>query len=81
MIDDTQVINLFYNIPILKKYVLGMRFGIINVKVGIANILSNYELLPGKETPSKINYSKKTLFLASDVGLPIIYKKITAAPA
>lgn len=55
-----------------------MRFALMNVKIAIAQILSEFQLLQGKETPVKLNYAKKTFFLASDVGLPIVYKKISS---
>lgn len=53
----------------------------ISMKIGLANILLEYELLQGKETPAKLNFAKKTLFLVSDVGLPIVFKKIPSAAA
>lgn len=58
-----------------------MRFALINMQVGLASILSEYQLLPVKETPAKVNFTKKTFLLASDVGLPILYKKLPSAAA
>lgn len=61
--------------------VSGMRFALINVKIGLANILAEYELSEGHETPDQVNYSKKTLFISSDVGLPMIFKKTQSTDA
>lgn len=60
----------------MKYDVSGIRFAHISMKIGLASILSEYELLQGKKTPAKINFEKKSFFVASDVGLPIVYKKI-----
>lgn len=51
------------------------------MKIGLAKILSEYELLQRKETPVKIKNGKKSFFLASDEGLPMVYKKLQAVAA
>lgn len=51
------------------------------MKVALANVVSEFKVLQGKETPVTINYAKKTIFLASDVGVPIVYEKIPSAAA
>lgn len=48
----------------------------LTAKAGLAHILSEFEVLKGKETPEEIEFESKSVTLASKVGIPVIFKKI-----
>jgi hypothetical protein len=43
--------------------VLGMRFGLTQVKTGLIQILSHYEIAPCKDTPRSITFDPKAFLL------------------
>ncbi|KAF2893763.1 hypothetical protein ILUMI_12408, partial [Ignelater luminosus] len=55
---------------------IGERFGVLVGKLGLARILSEYELETSLDTPVPLKFETKTFLLASKVGLPIKFKKI-----
>ncbi|KAF2893764.1 hypothetical protein ILUMI_12409 [Ignelater luminosus] len=55
---------------------IGERFGLLVGKLGLARILSEYELERSLDTPVPLEYETKCLILASKVGLPMKFKKI-----
>lgn len=48
----------------------------LSAKSALAHILSEFEVLKGRETPDKIDFEPKSITLASKVGIPVIFKKI-----
>ncbi|KAK4879864.1 hypothetical protein RN001_008010 [Aquatica leii] len=54
---------------------IGERFGLLAAKIGIIQILSEYEVLKCADTPARIEFTSKSVLLASKVGIPIQFKK------
>nr|UVK78545.1 cytochrome P450 [Anoplophora glabripennis] len=50
---------------------LGERFAMMNVKIALINILSQFAVEPTSTTPVPINFTKKSFTLRSNVGLPM----------
>ncbi|KAK5645062.1 hypothetical protein RI129_006362 [Pyrocoelia pectoralis] len=42
---------------------LGIKFGILSVSLGLIKLLSNFEVIPCKDTPSVISYERSGFFL------------------
>ncbi|KAK5646918.1 hypothetical protein RI129_005382 [Pyrocoelia pectoralis] len=55
---------------------IGERFGLIVTKAGLVQLLSEFEIERSADTPVPIKFETKTFLLASDVGLPLKFKKI-----
>ncbi|KAF2879304.1 hypothetical protein ILUMI_26859 [Ignelater luminosus] len=55
---------------------IGEKFGLMEIKIGLTRILSNYELERSENTPVPIEFETKCFLLVSKVGLPIKFKKI-----
>ncbi|RZC41682.1 p450 domain containing protein [Asbolus verrucosus] len=54
---------------------IGERFGMLGTKLGLIHILSEFELERSPDTPVQVKFEPKSLVLASDVGLPMRFKK------
>lgn len=65
-----------YADPNLLIVILGEKFGLTVMKIGLANILSEFEIERCKDTPVPLKYKTKGFLLASAAGLPIKFKKI-----
>jgi hypothetical protein len=54
--------------------VTGMRFGLMQTKVGIISVLSKYDVRASEETPRRIVFSKKGLLLSPEgkLGLKLV---------
>ncbi|XP_069699318.1 cytochrome P450 6j1-like [Periplaneta americana] len=57
---------------------IGMRFGLLQVKVALSNVLMNYEVTPSKDTPIPLIYDKRTFLLQTRTEIPLTFKKILA---
>nr|CAD7260259.1 unnamed protein product [Timema shepardi] len=57
---------------------IGSRFGLMSVKCCLTHILSEYEVLKCPETPFPLQYSNKSIVLASTGGIPLKFKRIVA---
>ncbi|KAF5297867.1 hypothetical protein FQR65_LT09892 [Abscondita terminalis] len=55
---------------------LGARFGLMSTKVGLLNVILNFEISPCPATPRLIKFSPKSIFLSSSVGIPLNFKRI-----
>ncbi|KAF2889677.1 hypothetical protein ILUMI_16496, partial [Ignelater luminosus] len=55
---------------------IGARFGLTVVKLGLAHILSTFEVERSRDTPVPLKYLTKGVVLASTIGLPMRFKKI-----
>ncbi|KAF7281746.1 hypothetical protein GWI33_004305 [Rhynchophorus ferrugineus] len=51
---------------------LGNRFGLLNVKIGIASIVSNFQIDTCSMTPIPLKFDPKCLTLSSPVGIPLV---------
>ncbi|CAH0557246.1 unnamed protein product [Brassicogethes aeneus] len=60
---------------------IGERFGLLGTKVGLAKIISEYELIKIKETPVPLVYEQKSFILASKTGIPLKFKKCVSHAA
>ncbi|KAF5283744.1 hypothetical protein FQR65_LT02638 [Abscondita terminalis] len=54
---------------------IGERFGLLTTKIGIIQILSEFEIYQSVDTPKSITFSKKAFFLAAEGGIPLKYKR------
>nr|QTM97439.1 Cytochrome P450 [Sitophilus oryzae] len=50
---------------------IGTRFGLMTLKVGIIQMLLNFELKPSANTPIPLIYDPKAIIVSSKVGLPM----------
>lgn len=58
-------------------YFAGARFGFITSKLGLAHILSEFEIIKTAETPVPLEYETKGFLLGSKHGLPIGFKELS----
>nr|CAD7420614.1 unnamed protein product [Timema poppensis] len=56
----------------------GSRFGLMSVKCCLTHILAEYEVFKCPETPFPLQYSNKSIVLASTGGIPLKFKRIVA---
>ncbi|KAF5273290.1 hypothetical protein FQR65_LT04712 [Abscondita terminalis] len=56
---------------------IGIKFGLLTIKVGLAEIISNFYVTPCVNTPKTIEYSARTIFLKSKFDIPLRMRKIT----
>lgn len=56
--------------------VLGARFGLTIVQLGLAHIVSTFKIERSENTPFPIKYHTTGVALASTVGLPMRFKEI-----
>ncbi|XP_021930152.1 cytochrome P450 6j1-like [Zootermopsis nevadensis] len=54
---------------------IGMRFGLMQVKTGLAQILSRYEISPCKDTPLSIAFDPKTFLLCAVGDIPLSFNR------
>ncbi|KAF2879313.1 hypothetical protein ILUMI_26868 [Ignelater luminosus] len=55
---------------------IGARFGFLVCALGLAHILSEFEVVRNSDTPVPLVYEKKGFLLASTVGLPVAFRKL-----
>ncbi|KAB0797624.1 hypothetical protein PPYR_08617 [Photinus pyralis] len=55
---------------------IGERFGLITTKMGLVQLLSEFQVERSSDTPVPIKFETKTFLLASDIGLPMKFRKI-----
>ncbi|XP_068083899.1 cytochrome P450 6k1 [Anabrus simplex] len=55
---------------------IGMRFGLMQAKVGLAHILLNYEVKPCSKTPASIKFDPHTFLLTSEGDIPLCFNRI-----
>jgi hypothetical protein len=55
--------------------VLGMRFGLMQVKTGLIQILSRYEIAPCKDTPRTITFDPKAFLLYTIGEMPLSFSR------
>lgn len=55
---------------------IGLRFGLMQTRVGLATMLKNYEFLPSPKTSSPLTLSSEPLILTPEGGLWLSIKKI-----
>jgi len=60
---------------------IGERFGLMGVKLGLAHVLSEFEIERSSDTPVPLEYETKSFLLFSKVGLPLKFKKIISDAA
>jgi hypothetical protein len=51
-----------------------MKFALIELKIGLVKLLLKFEILPGKNTSSKLEYSEGTVRVPKN-GINVILKK------
>ncbi|KAK4879863.1 hypothetical protein RN001_008009 [Aquatica leii] len=59
---------------------IGERFGLLTTKVGVCQILSEFEVETCADTPVPIEFTTKSFFLASTVGIPLKFKQSISEP-
>lgn len=69
--DNISKIKPFTNLPFGSgpRNCIGERFGLMQVKSGIVNILKDFRLEPSEKTPKTITLEKKAMLVQSDKGL------------
>ncbi|KAJ9594230.1 hypothetical protein L9F63_014390 [Diploptera punctata] len=55
---------------------IGMRFGLMQTKIGLIHMLTRYELEPCKETKIPLVLNKKAFMLQSVGGIPLSFNKV-----
>ncbi|XP_021930216.1 cytochrome P450 6j1-like [Zootermopsis nevadensis] len=55
---------------------LGIRFGLMQIKTGLINILSQFEVAPSKGTPVQLKLDPKPFLMKSQGDIPLIFNKI-----
>ncbi|KAF2879307.1 hypothetical protein ILUMI_26862 [Ignelater luminosus] len=58
---------------------IGARFGMTVVKLGLAHVLSTFEVERGRDTPVPLKYHNRGVLLATEGGLPMTFKKIESS--
>jgi cytochrome P450 family 6 len=58
-------------------YVAGMRFGLMQTKVGLISLLSRYELRVSEKTPIPLVFDSRSFVLASEGGMWLTVVKRT----
>lgn len=61
---------------VLRFYVSGIRFGIMESKVGLALLLKNFEFFPSSKTEEPLQYNPQSLVLAANGEIWLTAKKI-----
>ncbi|KAF5308788.1 hypothetical protein FQR65_LT06021 [Abscondita terminalis] len=56
---------------------IGTRFALLTLKIGLVDIISNFEITSCLDTPKTIEFSAKTVFLTCKSNIPLHFKKIT----
>ncbi|KAF2889740.1 hypothetical protein ILUMI_16433, partial [Ignelater luminosus] len=55
----------------------GAKFGLMEIKIGLVRILSEFEVKRSADTPVPIEFETKCLLVASKVGLPMKFSRVT----
>ncbi|XP_069675031.1 cytochrome P450 6k1-like [Periplaneta americana] len=58
------------------KYCLGKGLGLIAIKIAVASVISQYEVLPCENTPPRLDLDPKAMILAVKGGLPLRFAKL-----
>ncbi|KAF2879301.1 hypothetical protein ILUMI_26856 [Ignelater luminosus] len=56
---------------------IGAKFGLMEIKIGLVRILSEFEVKRSVDTPVPIEFETKCLLVASKVGLPMKFSRVT----
>jgi hypothetical protein len=54
---------------------LGLRFALMQIKTGLIQILSRYEVSPWKDTPVSITFNPKTFLLSAIGEIPLSFDR------
>ncbi|KAK9508016.1 hypothetical protein O3M35_007767 [Rhynocoris fuscipes] len=55
-----------------EPYPLGMRFGLLQTKLGIYTLIRKYKVIPAEETPKRLNFLPSTLVTSTDQPIQLI---------
>jgi hypothetical protein len=58
--------------------VTGKRFALMQTKAGLIRILSQFEVLPTKDTPVPLKLHPKPFLMQSEGEIPLVFRKISA---
>jgi hypothetical protein len=53
-----------------------MRFGLMQSKIAVAKLVSNFEILPNDKTPANIKFIPTAFFLIPEGGMWLKFNKI-----
>ncbi|KAK9508017.1 hypothetical protein O3M35_007768 [Rhynocoris fuscipes] len=54
------------------RHCIGMRFGLLQTKLGIYTVISKYKVIPTEETPKRLNFRPSTLLTRTDQLIQLI---------
>lgn len=71
------IFNFICFIISFKLFISGMRFGLMQTKIGLIHILSRYEVLPCKDTPPfPLALDTRSFLLGTTTGIPMTLKRL-----